>query len=58
MKICVFGNKSATSELLKYLTSNNTRPHTLATLSKESFGKIEISGSDVNICSQAESLGH
>ena len=57
MKICVFGNKSATSELLKHLTSNNTRPHTLATLSKESFGKIEISGSDVNICSQAESLG-
>jgi methionyl-tRNA formyltransferase len=57
MKVCVFGNKSTTSAVLRHLTSHHAKPHSLVTLSKENMSQLEISGIDRDIASQAESLG-
>lgn len=57
MKICIFGNKSSTSELIKYLINNDIQIDTLVCVDDTVLSKNIISGLDENLSNNAIKLG-
>ena len=55
MKICVFGNKTTTKELILNLLKNNVKIETVVTLGKNLKSKFEISGGQDNMRNLCES---
>lgn len=53
MKICIFGNKISTSNLIKHLFKNQIKVSHLVLLNKSSTDKIQISGVDENLMNNA-----
>jgi len=56
MKICIFGNKTSTLELLLHLTKNKITIHSLICVSENVASKNTISGFESNLISVAKKL--
>ena len=57
MKICIFGNKSSTNDLIKFLFDEGFIISTLVTLAPEKHLKIKISGSSSSLLDSAYERG-